>query len=273
MRGRPLLVAVHGAFETASSMEKTSRFSELADREQFVAAYPEGIGIAGLLQHWNAGHCCGKAAEEGVDDVGFILKVIDLLTEQYALDRERIFLVGFSNGGMLAHRMAAEQARRFAGFACVAGTHGGRRDASRPPEWTMPSPAQPVPALLIHGLSDAAVPYEGGAHKGKKQNGRRYRPVREGAVLWAQYNRCAPDSQTTRLDGGRVVREAWAPHGDPGAPVVLYTLRNHGHEWPGPERMKTLEDNPSRQHLGAAEVIWTFFSSQPRNRSARLQER
>ena len=63
-RGYPLVVVLHGAFSTAREMEDWTGWSTLADREGFVVAYPEGgWGILGFLQHWNAGHCCGKAAD------------------------------------------------------------------------------------------------------------------------------------------------------------------------------------------------------------------
>ena len=53
----PLVVVIHGAFDTARGIEKFSAFSKLADREHFIVLYPEGTGIFGCLQHWNAGHC------------------------------------------------------------------------------------------------------------------------------------------------------------------------------------------------------------------------
>ena len=48
----PMVVVIHGAFDTAKGMEKFSGFSHLANRENFVVLYPEGIGIFGYLQHW-----------------------------------------------------------------------------------------------------------------------------------------------------------------------------------------------------------------------------
>ena len=67
----PLVVVLHGAFDNASGMEEATGFSTLADRENFIVQYPNGISLFGLLQHWNAGHCCGKAAADKVDDLGF----------------------------------------------------------------------------------------------------------------------------------------------------------------------------------------------------------
>jgi polyhydroxybutyrate depolymerase len=103
----PLVVVIHGAFDTAKGMEKFSGFSDLADKEKFIVMYPNGIGILGFFQHWNAGHCCGKAASDNVDDVGFLAAAIEDVSARLKIDAARIYMVGFSNGGMMAYRFAA----------------------------------------------------------------------------------------------------------------------------------------------------------------------
>jgi hypothetical protein len=35
------------------------------------------FGIMGFLQHWNAGHCCGKTADDNWDDVGFVTAALE----------------------------------------------------------------------------------------------------------------------------------------------------------------------------------------------------
>lgn len=125
----PMVIVIHGAFDTARGMEKFSGFSDLADIERFIVLYPNGIGILGLLQHWNAGHCCGKAAADGIDDVGYLAAAIKDAGKRLAVDRRRIFMVGFSNGGMMAYRFAAERGRMLAGVACLAASMGGRASA------------------------------------------------------------------------------------------------------------------------------------------------
>ena len=50
----PLVIVIHGAFSTAKQIEKETGFSRLADRHGFIVSYPNGIGIFGFLQHWNA---------------------------------------------------------------------------------------------------------------------------------------------------------------------------------------------------------------------------
>ena len=119
-------------------MEKFSGFSALADREKFLVLYPDGMGLFGYLQHWNAGHCCGKAAKDKVDDVGFIAAAIEDVCDHLRVDRSRIYMLGFSNGGMMAYRFAAEKTnpagRR--GLPCrVHGRQGirkRRRDGASP---------------------------------------------------------------------------------------------------------------------------------------------
>jgi polyhydroxybutyrate depolymerase len=91
----PLVVAIHGAFSGAKAFERETGFSALADREGFIVAYPNGIGLFGLLRHWNSGHCCGKARKDDIDDVGFVATVIDQISERLLVDRGRIYVVGY----------------------------------------------------------------------------------------------------------------------------------------------------------------------------------
>ena len=70
---------------------------ELADREGFVVVYPQGIGLLGMFRHWNSGHCCGKARKTGIDDVAFVLSVVDDVASKLRIDRTRLYVTGFSN--------------------------------------------------------------------------------------------------------------------------------------------------------------------------------
>jgi polyhydroxybutyrate depolymerase len=142
----PLVVVIYGAFDTAKGMEKFSGFSHLANRENFVALYPEGIGIFGYLQHWNAEHCCEKAADDQIDDVGYLAKAINDVCSQLSIDRNRIYMVGFSNGGMMAYRFVAEHTEMLAPAAPITASIGGRPKAD--------APEKQLPILIMHGLDD-----------------------------------------------------------------------------------------------------------------------
>ena len=170
----PLLVALHGAFSTGAKMAEETGFSRLADRAGFIVAYPQGIGIFGLLQHWNAGFCCGKAEADDWDDVGTVLRLVEYLAARLPVDRSRVYLVGMSNGGMLAYRLAAEHPERFAAVAVVSGAIGSSEAGVE--RYRLPVPARPVPVLIIHGRDDDHVPYDGGVSPAKGGD-RSYPPV------------------------------------------------------------------------------------------------
>ena len=153
-----LVVVLHGAFSTSAEIEKRSGFSALGDREGFVVVYPDGIGILGFLQHWNAGHCCGKAAADDVDDVGFVANVIDNVKGYLNIDSGRVYMVGFSNGAMLTHRFAAERPETLAAAAPLAGAIGSRIDADTP-GWQIPAPNSSVPVIMFHGEDDQRISY------------------------------------------------------------------------------------------------------------------
>lgn len=69
-------------------------------RHGVTLAYPNGYGGS-----WNSGACCGVAAEQGVDDVGFVNRVIEDVGRHTPVDPSRRALLGYSGGGMLAYRL------------------------------------------------------------------------------------------------------------------------------------------------------------------------
>ncbi len=257
----PLVVVVHGAFDTAEGMEKFSGFSRLADSENFIVLYPNGFGIMGFLQHWNAGHCCGKAADDQLDDVGFIAMAIADVSDRLKIDSDRIYMVGFSNGGMLTYRFAAERGDLLAAIAPLAATIGGR-SAADAPEWRIPQPVKPLSVIAFHGLADDDVPYEGGVsrHRG---GSRTYWSVEDSVDFWVKHNGCAsqPDTQTVR--NGKVLIKSWENCTNETA-VALWLIEGWGHVWPGQYFTADLaEDNPLKD-FDAAAIIWQFFKSRRR---------
>jgi polyhydroxybutyrate depolymerase len=257
----PLVVVIHGAFETARSMEKQTGFSDLADTENFFVLYPNGIGIFGWLQHWNAGHCCGKAASDDVDDVGFIEQAIEDACRIVNVDRGRIYMVGFSNGGMLTHRFGSEHSNRLAAIAPMAAAMGGR-SGPEAPFWRITPPESPLPVIIFHGLKDQAVPYEGGFAKGKV-GGREYLSVGASAEFWLQHNRCEPEAEVVSLYQGSVIRSTWRGCRD-NVQVQLHTLNDWGHVWPGPYFTDALPADHPLHGYDAARVIWRFFKEHRR---------
>ena len=118
-------------------------WSKLSDRESFVGIYPD------RGNSWNAGLCCGLAQQTNRDDVAWLSSVIDRARADYGL--KTIYLVGFSNGGMMAERFAAE---RPAVSSCLA-VWGSAPEMPTAGNW-------PGTAFLYDGRLDIIVPPQGG---------------------------------------------------------------------------------------------------------------
>lgn len=257
----PLVVVIHGAFDTAGGMEKFSGFSDLADRERFIVMYPNGMGILGFFQHWNAGHCCGKAAADKVDDVGFVADAIEDVRSRLRIDPDRIYMVGFSNGGMLAYRFAAERGDILAAVAPLAASIGGR-PSEEEPEWRIPDPVRPLSVITLHGLADDDITYEGGVsrHRGGTQT---FWSVEKSIQFWVDHNGCNSRTAETDLNSGSVHLKFWGVCRND-TEVALYLIENWDHRWPGKFFTAKLADDDPLKNFDAAEIIWDFFKTKRR---------
>lgn len=247
----PVVLALHPFATNARMMARISRLSDVADREGFIVAYPNGTG-RGTILHWNVGAIPGDAA----DDVGYLVKVLDDIATVAEVNPKRVYATGYSNGAMMCYRLAAEIPDRIAAIAPVAGTmtFKGR-----------PLKKRPVPVLHIHGTEDTMVRYD-------HPPGRRpmvaaaIGSVEESVKAWAEADGCPEKPVSIDLprkveDGLTIRRDTYGP-GQDGAEVVLYTIVGGGHVWPGWE--------PPGQFLGkspadlkASELIWEFFQKHP----------
>jgi polyhydroxybutyrate depolymerase len=255
----PLVVALHGGFGTARQMEEESGLSELADREGYLVLYPNGITLLGWLQHWNAGHCCGQAMKDGIDDVGFVSMVIDQTCQRLKVDLSRIYMVGYSNGGMLAHFFAAQRPETIAAVATIAATIGSRPSPSEA-EVRIPPAKAPVPIIAFHGREDDVVPYERGRFREWRHL---YVPVKESMAFWITANQCAFVPQRQEMMSGRVLKETWTGKNKRGK-AVLYTLEGWKHSLPTQHHTRKLAETDPLTGFHATEHIWEFFKGHRR---------
>jgi len=236
----PLLVALHGGLSSARTLESRSGLNAAADRAGFVVVYPSGEGALGMLQHWNAGHCCGPAARRGRDDVGFVRRVIEDAIPRFGIDPSRVFLTGFSNGGMLAWRVAAEHPDLVTAVAPISAT---AFDASETGAGTG------VPLILFHGAADPRIPAS---------------DVEASLSAWAAASGCRPEPDERFLREGLLRRHEWRGC-DAGAPVIAYRLSDFGHRWPGPYFTGTRKD--ALTGFDSVEIMLRFFDSVASDRS------
>lgn len=246
----PVVVALHGAFMTGKEMEARSGLSRLADEQGFAVLYPEGVGVMGWLQHWNAGFCCGKAAKDGVDDLGFIDVCLSDALRRLPLDKSRIYLAGLSNGGMLALHYALNGRHKPAAVLAV---------ASALPEKLPEFPGhRAVPVMFVHGQKDMHIPYDGGGFK-NRTDGPRFAGQQQGAAWWAAGNGCTAPPILSVSHGGGVHTEQWTDCAT-GAEVLLLGLREFGHDWPYDENVQNIRDEDGRP-LDVGRLFWARFGT------------
>src|SRR5690606_15001121 len=87
----PLLLVLHGAGGTGARSQGWLGLDELAEENGFIVAYPDG-----LANNWDFGN--GLPTRTGtpyrVDDVGFLVWLVDEIGKDYTIDRERVFAAG-----------------------------------------------------------------------------------------------------------------------------------------------------------------------------------
>ena len=258
---RPVMLAFHGGGGNARQFQETAGLDAVAQREGFLAVYPDGIGVL-TLHTWNAGGCCGRAMERNVDDVGFVRALLDDLVRRAGADPRRIYATGHSNGAMMTYRVAAELGDRIAAAVPVSGAMHLERFA----------PVGPVPILHIHSVDDPRALYGGGEGPPfpGTDNTVVHQPVEAGLAAWRQINRC-PQAPTTgrTLRGGASGANAgqtatelrWEPCAS-GSPVIHWKLTGSGHGWPGQTQRVIRESiiGPPTTLIDAAEEAWRFAS-------------
>ncbi len=246
VRPYPLVLVIHGSGADGESIRHASQMDSIADSRGFLVAYPHGSkGTLGLFgADWNAGSCCGAAAREGVDDVAFLLGVIDRVAAHLPVNRRRVYVAGFSDGGRMAYRMACDAAFRITAVAVVAGSLRDRGCA----------PTVPVPLIAFHATGDDEVAFSEA-------------PDALGAPALLDGDAALPPSVQawSIINGCRMMAESKvSPHVSQftfrhcdGAEVMLYSIDGGGHGWPGePSATAAM---PEMSELSASDAIVRFF--------------
>ena len=243
----PAVIVFHGGGGSADSVRRQSRMSAKGEAEGFIVVYPQGSGgIAGKLKTWNAGTCCGHAMQERIDEMAFVAALLDDLQATVAIDRDRVYATGISNGGMMAYEVACALADRFAAIAVVAGEMTALERCR---------PARPMPVLVIHGSADRNLPVDGGVGA-KAFAVHEVRGLASAVDFWRRHDGC---SENARSEVKGAVRRTSYSSCSSGSEVELITIEGGGHSWPGGDRLARFLDPPSAA-LDATGEIWRFFA-------------
>jgi polyhydroxybutyrate depolymerase len=250
---RRLVLAFHGGGGHAEYMADDAHYGLVAkaEREGFVAAFPNGYSRfpRGRLATWNAGGCCGEARDRAVDDVGFVRAVVAHVKSRVAIDGARVFAVGMSNGGMLAHRLACEAPDVFRAVASVAGTDATANCA----------PSRPTSVLHIHARNDTHLLFTGGAGEDAFRDASKvmdFVSVPETVARWVKRNQCSPAPRRI-LEKPGAYCDAYSGCAG-GVSVQLCVTEQGGHSWPGAKTVRRGKETASRA-INANDTIWDFF--------------
>ncbi len=253
-RKTPLVLAFHGGGGTAGIMANPDYYgwTPKAEKEGFIVAFPNGASrFGGKLATWNAGRCCGYARDQKSDDVGFVKALIRDIQSNYAIDPDKIFATGMSNGGMFSYRLACDASDIFRAVASVAGAD----------DVIECHPQKPVSVLHIHAKNDDHVLFNGGAGEGAfrdKSVVTEFTSIPETISKWVKRDGCRPEAQKTFENEGAYC-EAYSGCQD-NAAVELCVTQDGGHSWPGAVKTPRKKAPPSTA-INATDAIWDFFNS------------
>ena len=244
----PLIIGLHGGGESIRSFEKYAGLTELQEsRNSFGLVYLESVD-----RHWNDGR---SELNSSVDDVAFIEEII----KKYStLGANKFYVVGMSNGGVMAQRVACDLGSSINGIAVVAATQTTYlRDHCKDSTTVMD-------ALFIFGSEDSAF-----INSGEIVNPIKPSEVRGHHILitptvdyWQKRNRCIGDlalieTLDEKPDSTVVNHYTAAPCS---AKIEYYEVEGGGHRWPSLDAKNLIPKLGKASHeISAGEKIIQFF--------------
>jgi polyhydroxybutyrate depolymerase len=251
----PVLFILHGGDGgSPRMMSEGTGYNKISDRENFIAVYPSGVD-----GQWNDGR--GKTFRRkdnsGIDDVDFIKLVIEKLSIEFPVDAKRVYIMGVSNGGMMAYRLAIELGDRIAAIASVI--------ANLPANLASIKPVRPIPVLVMNGTKDPLIPWEGGPIRILGRKFGELLSTQETVDFWVKANgldekvkkEILPDSH--ERDGCMVEVASYGKEGS-NVPVLLYAINGGGHQLPGSKTyLRYILLGKKCMDINGSEEIWNFL--------------
>lgn len=173
----PLILVLHGYGASGLVQSVFLGVAARATQLGYVTLAPDGTRDPGGSLFWNATPACCNFGKVDVDDVAYLSDLIDDAIAQLAVDPARVYVVGHSNGGFMAYRLACEKSDKINAVAVIAGaTH---------PDPTVCKSPKPVNVLHIHGTADDVIQYDGGSIQGGK-----FPSAQQSMLQWVERNGC-----------------------------------------------------------------------------------
>lgn len=238
-----VLFNLHGYGSDAIEQMNYTNFNNLANTKEnnFILIHPQGAPLNTALtsssSHWNSG---GWTIGSTVDDVDFIDTIIELVSQKYDLNQNRIYSTGMSNGGFMSYHLACNLSSKIAAVASVTGSMSSETYESCNPD-------HPTSILQVHGSIDVTVPFQGNSALGM-------RSVNDVMDYWKLYNACDVDPTSIIIDYFDIeiaVQHDTYSNCLNDVHVELYKIEGMGHTWP----------YKGRYGISATEIIWEFINT------------
>ncbi|MFD3517498.1 alpha/beta hydrolase family esterase [Streptomyces sp. NPDC058657] len=253
-RARPLVLAFHGRGENAEEMRERGRLDKAAGAKGMLVAHLEALD-----KMWSADTTPTPRRPDPGVDVRFADALVGDLVRRGEADPERVYAVGFSNGGSMALRMAAQRPRKVAGAVAVS----GQLPVGVAKELASAAPAR-VPVLLVYGEKDPVRPLAGVPNPPPPKPGEEPMTAtlatRTSAEAFARAAGTKPPRTEVRKGYDRTF---WAPGTPGGAPVELLVMHGAGHTWPGAKVPPPANFGSVSTALDATDTLLDFLTRPP----------
>src|SRR5690554_280479 len=239
MNELPLLMNLHGLGSSMTEQIVYGEVRKIADTANFILVIPNGIKNSSNKRQWNYFDVNGE------DDTGFLSSLIDHIINNYAINSDRVYFTGMSNGGFMSFYLACHLSNKITAVASVSGT-------MLPSTIANCSPNRPVPTMLIHGTSDLVVPYLGSPL---------FASVSSVISHWVNQTNCNATPVITSVPDIDITDGSTAEHhvysgGTNGATVEHFKIIGGGHSWPGAPTYIDVTNHD----FDANTEIWRFFN-------------
>ena len=242
----PLVIVHHGYTMSGQLMFDITRYAALADTERIALAFPDGqAGPNSLGAPWNVGAdvCPSTAGAPPIatgDDFALLDAIKADVAQDQCLDRDHLFVTGFSMGGYFSHHVGCMRPD----IRAIAPHSGGTHDLSG-----CVNARRPI--IMFHGTADAAIP-PGCQDPTALAVG----TTVPAATAWAQHNGCSTTTTMRAVQGGHCMHYEGCPVG---GQVELCTFDAMGHCWAGGNAGSGIYACPAYE--AATQLEWTFFKT------------
>ena len=231
-------MCIRDSGDTAQNHFAYADMTDLADTHGFILVYPQGLPLGDDSSHWNFDPVGGDN-KSTVDDFGFVDTLLDNLSSNYQINRDRVYATGFSNGAAFAFGLACYQSENIAAIVSVSGSMS-------PTQQEGCNPQHPTPVMSIHGTQDSYFLYQGGY----------YLSMDAVTNYWTSYNQTQTTQPTETVTyDGLIIEKFSHTQGNNGSKVDHYKINGGYHIW------FDLDFNGD----STEDLIWNFVSGYDKN--------